>query len=45
MCNQHIVRELTYFEEKYSWAARMKALLLQACENPLEKTFEQWQQA
>ncbi len=45
MCNQHIVRELTYFEEKYSWAAGMKALLLQACENPLEHTFEQWQEA
>ncbi len=45
MCNQHIVRELTYFEEKYSWAASMKALLLQGCENPLEHTFEQWQEA
>ena len=45
MCNQHIVRELTYFEEKYSWAASMKALLLQGCEKPLEHTFEQWQQA
>ena len=45
MCNQHIIRELAYFEEKYSWAARMKALLLQACEKPLERTFEQWQQA
>ena len=45
MCNQHIIRELAYFEEKYSWAAGMKALLLQACENPLEHTFEQWQQA
>ena len=45
MCNQHIVRELSYFEEKYSWAAGMKALLLQACENPLKNTFEQWQQS
>ena len=45
MCNQHIVRELRYFEEKYSWAAKMKALLLQACGNPLEHSFEQWQQA
>jgi len=45
MCNQHIVRELTYFEEKYLWAAKMKALLLQCCEKPLEHTFEQWQQA
>ena len=45
MCNQHIVRELTYFEEKYSWAAGMKALLLRGCEKPLEHTFEQWQQA
>ncbi len=45
MCNQHIVRELTYFEERYSWAAKMKALLLQACENPLEHSFEQWQEA
>ena len=44
MCNQHIVRELTYFEEKYRWAAKMKALLLQACENPLEHSFKQWQQ-
>ena len=44
MCNQHIVRELTFFEEKdHVWATKMKALLLQACENPLEKTFEQWQ--
>ena len=42
MCNQHIIRELAYFEEKYSWAARMKALLLQACEKPLEHSFEQW---
>lgn len=39
MCNQHIVLELAYFEEKYSWAASMKALLLQACENPLKNTF------
>ena len=45
MCNQHIVRELTYFEEKYSWAGRMKALLLHGCENPLDYTFTQWQQA
>ena len=45
MCNQHIVRELTYFEEKYSWAARMKSLLLQGCEKPLEHSFEQWQEA
>ena len=45
MCNQHIVRELTYFEEKYSWAARMKALLLRGCEKPFEHSFEQWQQA
>ncbi len=45
MCNQHIVRELTYFEEKYSWAAMMKALLLQGCEKPFEHTFEQWHEA
>lgn len=45
MCNQHIVRELTYFEERYSWAAKMKALLLQACETPLKHSFEQWQEA
>jgi len=45
MCNQHIVRELTYFEEKYSWAAKMKALLLQSFEKPSEHSFEQWQQA
>ena len=44
MCNQHIVRELTYFEERYSWAANLKALLLQACENPSQYSFEQWQQ-
>ena len=44
MRNQHIIRELTYFEESYSWAVRMKALLLQACENPLEHSFEQWQE-
>jgi transposase len=45
MCNQHIVRELSYFEEKYRWAARMKALLLQACEEPAANSFEQWQEA
>jgi transposase len=45
LCNEHIVRELTYFEERYSWAARMKALLLQGCEKPLEHCFEQWEQA
>lgn len=45
MCNQHIVRELTFFEERYSWAAQMKTLLLQACEDPLASSFEQWQQA
>ena len=44
MCNQHIVRELSYFEEKYSWAAQMKTLLLQACEEPLANRFEQWQE-
>ena len=31
LCNQHIVRELTYFEEKYLWVAKLKALLLQCC--------------
>ena len=45
MCNQHIVRELRNFEEKYSWAAKMKTLLLQACEKPLANSFEQWQTA
>ena len=45
MCNQHIVRELRYFEQKYSWASDMKALLQQACEEPAENSFEQWQQA
>lgn len=45
MCNQPIVRELSFFEEKYSWSARMKSLLLQACEKPLEHSFEQWHKA
>lgn len=45
MCNQHIVRELTFFEETYPWAAKMKALLLQAWEDPLASSFEQWQAA
>ena len=45
MCNQHIVRELTYFEERYSWAARMKALLLKACEEPAVNSLAQWQEA
>ena len=45
MCNQHIVRELSFFEEKYSWAASMKTLLLQACEDPLSNSFDQWQNA
>ncbi len=44
MCNQHIVRELTYFEERYSWAAKMKALLLKACEEPTTNSLEQWQE-
>ena len=44
MCNQHIVRELTYFEEKYSWAEGMKILLLKACDEPAANSFEQWQQ-
>ena len=45
MCNQHIVRELTYFEEQNrQWAMRMKSLLLQACENPLARSLEQWKQ-
>jgi len=45
MCNQHIVRELTFFEETYPWAAKMKTLLLHACEDPLASSFEQWQAA
>lgn len=45
MCNQHIVRELTFFEERHSWAAKMKALLLQGCEKPSEHSFEEWRQA
>ena len=45
MCNQHIVRELTYFEEQdRQWATRMKALLLEACEAPLARSVEQWKQ-
>jgi hypothetical protein len=38
-------RELRYFEEEYSWAVKMKTLLLKACEEPLVNSFEQWQQA
>lgn len=45
MCNQHIARELTFFEERYSWAAKMKTLLLQGCEKPSQHSFEEWQQA
>lgn len=45
MCNQHIVRELTYFEEQdRQWAIRMKTLLLEACEDPLTRPLEQWKQ-
>lgn len=44
LCNQHIVRELSYFEDQdRQWAKAMKSLLLQACENPLAHSFEQWQ--
>ena len=43
MCNQHIVRELTFFEEQnQSWASKMKALLLEACENRQRSSSEQW---
>lgn len=42
MCNQHIVRELTFFEEKYAWAIKIKELLLEACHDRLAKSSEQW---
>ena len=42
MCNQHIVRELTFFEEKYSWASALKTLLLDCNKEPGSKSLEQW---
>jgi len=42
MCNQHIVRELTYFEEKYRWAKSLKTLLLACHKEPGSKSLEQW---
>ena len=42
MCNQHIVRELTYFEEKYSWAKNLKTLLLDSNEEPDSMSPDQW---
>ena len=45
MCNQHIVRELTYFEERYSWSSNMKTLLLNCNKDPSAKSLAQWQEA
>ena len=42
MCNQHIVRELTFFEERYSWARSLKTLLLDCNKEPGLKSLEQW---
>lgn len=42
MCNQHIVRELTYFEEKYTWANSLKCLLLTCHKDSGAKSFEHW---
>ena len=42
MCNQHIVRELAYFEEKYSWAKNLKTLLLDSNEEPDSRSPDQW---
>ena len=38
MCNQHIVGELSYFEEKYSWSLNMKTLLLDCNKEPAAKS-------
>ena len=45
MCNQHIVRELTYFEERYSWASNMKTLLLDCNKEPTANSLEKWHEA
>ena len=42
MCNQHIVRELTFFEEKYCWAKSLKRLLLDSNKEPCSKSLDQW---
>jgi transposase len=43
ICNAHIVRELTYFEDlDQSWARDLKTLLLAACKEPAAKTLTQW---
>ena len=42
MCNQHIVRELAFFEEKYSWARSLKTLLLDCNEEPGSNSLKQW---
>jgi transposase len=45
ICNAHIVRELTFFEDLgQDWAAQLKALLLQACEDPGSKLLQQWKE-
>ncbi len=43
ICNAHVVRELTFFEDLgQSWAKRLKELLLQACDDPSANSPEQW---
>ena len=45
ICNAHIVRELTFFEDLgQTWASELKALLLQACEAPDSNSVQQWKQ-
>ena len=42
ICNAHIVRELTFFEDlRQAWAGKLKALLLEACKNPGSKTVQE----
>ena len=43
ICNAHIIRELTFFEDlDQDWAAKLQSLLLQACEEPGSKPLQKW---
>lgn len=43
ICNAHIIRELTFFEDLgQQWAGKLKALLLKACEEPGSKPPQKW---
>ena len=43
ICNAHIVRELTFFEDLgQDWAGQLKALLLQANKEPSSKLPQEW---